>query len=119
MLDIPYYLSHHKPKMIQAVVKEANRIFRLWCKNNPGFQKHGRVHLIAHSLGSAMAIDILSHQPTKLAYIDFATTSVRNDIFEFDTKNLFLCGSPVGFFLLLNKGTLDLWITQVVLRNTC
>lgn len=119
MLDIPYYLSHHKPKMIQAVVKEANRVFRLWCKNNPGFQKHGRVHLIAHSLGSAMAIDILSHQPTKLPDIDFAATSVRSDIFEFDTKNLFLCGSPVGFFLLLNKGMLDLYITQVVLPNTC
>ncbi|KAF7156658.1 hypothetical protein CNMCM5623_000331 [Aspergillus felis] len=106
MLDIPYYLSHHKPKMIQAVVKEANRIFRLWCKNNPGFQQHGRVHLIAHSLGSAMAIDILSHQPTKLPDIDFATTSIHSDIFEFDTKNLFLCGSPVGFFLLLNKANL-------------
>lgn len=26
MLDIPYYLSHHKPKMIQAVAKEANRV---------------------------------------------------------------------------------------------
>ncbi|KAF7126096.1 hypothetical protein CNMCM5793_002518 [Aspergillus hiratsukae] len=106
MLDIPYYLSHHKPKMIQAVVKEANRIFRLWCKNNPGFQQYGRVHLIAHSLGSAMAIDILSHQPTKLPDIDFTTTSVHSDIFEFDTKNLFLCGSPVGFFLLLNKANL-------------
>ncbi|OJJ37450.1 hypothetical protein ASPWEDRAFT_108010 [Aspergillus wentii DTO 134E9] len=106
MLDIPYYLSHHKPKMIQAVVKEANRIFRLWCKNNPGFQQHGRVHLIAHSLGSAMAVDILSHQPTKIPDFDFSTTSIHKDIFEFDTKNLFICGSPVGFFLLLNKANL-------------
>lgn len=104
MLDIPYYLSHHKPKMIQAVVKEANRVFRLWCKNNPGFQQHGRVHLIAHSLGSAMALDVLSHQPTKIPHFDFSTTSIHNDIFEFDTKNLFICGSPAGFFLLLNKG---------------
>ncbi|PYH43937.1 DDHD family phospholipase [Aspergillus saccharolyticus JOP 1030-1] len=106
MLDIPYYLSHHKPKMIQAVVKEANRIFRLWCENNPGFQQHGRVHLLAHSLGSAMALDILSHQPTKVPRFDFSTTSVHGDIFEFDTKNLFICGSPAGFFLLLNKANL-------------
>jgi len=105
MLDIPYYLSHHKPKMISAVVKEANRVYRLWCKNNPGFQQHGRVHLIAHSLGSAMALDVLSHQPTQIPRFDFSTTSIHNDIFEFDTKNLFICGSPVGFFLLLNKGT--------------
>lgn len=104
MLDIPYYLSHHKAKMIQAVVKEANRVYRLWCKNNPGFQENGRVHLIAHSLGSVMAIDILSHQPTKLPHFDFSTESVHNDIFEFDTKNLFVCGSPAGFFLLLNRG---------------
>lgn len=104
MLDIPYYLSHHKPKMIQAVVKEANRVYRLWCKNNPGFQENGRVHLIAHSLGSVMAMDILSHQPTKLPQFDFSTTPIHNDIFEFDTKNLFICGSPAGFFLLLNKG---------------
>lgn len=106
MLDIPYYLSHHKPKMIQAVVKEANRVYRLWCKNNPGFQENGRVHLIAHSLGSVMAMDILSHQPTKLPQFDFSTTPIHNDIFEFDTKNLFICGSPAGFFLLLNKANL-------------
>jgi hypothetical protein len=104
MLDIPYYLSHHKPKMIQAVAKEANRVYRLWCKNNPGFQQHGRVHLIAHSLGSAMALDILSHQPTKVPDFDFPKTRLHRDIFEFDIKNLFICGSPAGFFLLLNKG---------------
>jgi DDHD domain len=106
MMDIPYYLSHHKQKMIQAVVKEANRVYRLWCKNNPGFHESGRVHLLAHSLGSVMALDILSHQPTKLANIDFSTAKIRDDIFEFDTKNLFFCGSPAGLFLLLNKANL-------------
>lgn len=105
MLDIPYYLSHHKNKMIEAVVKEANRVYRLWCQNNPGFQEHGRVHLIAHSLGSVMATDILSQQPTRLPHIDFASTEIHSDIFEFDTKSVFFCGSPAGFFLLLNKGT--------------
>lgn len=110
MLDIPYYLSHHKPKMIRAVVREANRIFRLWCKNNAGFQENGRVHLLAHSLGSVMALDILSHQPTHVPRFNFSDMPLHNDIFEFDTRHLFLCGSPVGFFLLLNKGMFDdLW----------
>jgi pimeloyl-ACP methyl ester carboxylesterase len=104
MLDIPYYLSHHKPRMVKAVVREANRIYRLWCKNNPGFQENGRVHLLAHSLGSVMALDILSHQPTHVPRFNFLDTPLHSDIFEFDTANLFLCGSPVGFFLLLNKG---------------
>ncbi|KAL8998540.1 MAG: hypothetical protein Q9188_006077 [Gyalolechia gomerana] len=106
MLDIPYYLSHHKPRMIEAVVREANRVYRLWCKNNPGFEENGRVHLIAHSLGSVMALDILSKQPTQLPKLDLTSGRPRNDIFEFDTKSLFFCGSPAGFFLLLNKAPL-------------
>jgi hypothetical protein len=106
MLDIPYYLSHHKEKMIRAVIHEANRVYRLWCQHNPGFHENGRVHLLAHSLGSAMAVDILSDQPTKLPEIDFSSTNVEESFFEFDSKNVFFCGSPVGLFLLLNRGLL-------------
>lgn len=107
MLDIPYYLSNHKQKMIAAVVKEANRVYRLWCRNNPGFHKSGRVHLIAHSLGSAMVMDVLSQQPTKLPKnINPKTRHVEENFFEFDTKSLFCCGSPAGFFLLLNRANL-------------
>ena len=107
MLDIPYYLSHHKPKMVEAVIKEANRVYRLWCRNNPGFDKTGRVHLIAHSLGSVMALDILSKQPTSIPKtLDLNSKRIHADMFEFDTKNLFFCGSPAGFFLLLNRAPL-------------
>lgn len=106
MLDIPYYLSHHKPRMIEAVFREANRVYRLWCTNNPGFEENGRVHLIAHSLGSVMALDILSKQPTQLPKINLTSRRPRTDILEFDTKSLFFCGSPAGFFLLLNKAPL-------------
>ena len=68
MLDVPYYLSQeYNPKMTAACIKEANRIYRLWCMNNPGFADYGRVHLIAHSLGSVMAVDILSRQPTHVS----------------------------------------------------
>lgn len=104
MLDIPYYLSHHKEKMIRAVVREANRVFRLWCMNNPGFREHGRVHLLAHSLGSVMALDVLSNQPTIPPSFDLHSAEIHDDIFEFDSKNVFLCGSPAGLFLLLHKG---------------
>lgn len=105
MLDIPYYLSHHQPRMIQAVIGEANRIYALWCTNNPGFDKWGRVHIIAHSLGSVMAIDILSKQPTRItAPVDHTLTAGSH--FAFNTSNLFLCGSPAGFFLLLQRARL-------------
>lgn len=106
MLDIPFYMSHHKPKMIQAVISEANRVYQLWCKNNPNFHKEGRVHLIAHSLGSAMAVDILSKQPTNVYKTDPLSKKVNTKYFNFNTTNLFLAGSPAAFFLLLEKGKL-------------
>lgn len=107
MLDIPYYLSHHKTKMIEAVTKEANRVYRLWCQNNPWFDEIGRVHIIAHSLGSVMALDILSKQPTKLPdHTLLRSGKPHEDIFEFDTKSLFFCGSPAGLFLLLHRAPL-------------
>lgn len=106
MFDIPFYMSHHKGKMIKALVSEANRVYRLWCRNNPGFAEKGRVHLIGHSLGSAMAIEVLSRQPTSVPRVDLSQPEPGTSFFEFDTKNLFLVGSPAGFFLLLERGTL-------------
>lgn len=107
MFDIPFYMSHLKPKMIAALVGEANRVYRLWCRNNPGFSEKGRVHLIAHSLGSAMAIEVLSKQPTRVPRpLDLSAAAPDTRFFEFDTTNLFLLGSPAGFFLLLERGGL-------------
>lgn len=106
MFDIPFYMSQHKPKMIAALVGEANRVYRLWCRNNPGFSEKGRVHLIGHSLGSAMAIEVLSHQPTRVPRLDLSRQMPEVHHFEFNTTNLFLLGSPAGFFLLLERGGL-------------
>ncbi|RMZ84745.1 hypothetical protein DV737_g1075, partial [Chaetothyriales sp. CBS 132003] len=104
MLDIPYYMSHHKDKMISAVIREANRIYRLWCANNPGFRENGRVHLIGHSLGSVIAMEILSQQPTRVPDdLRLDDDQPSTTIFEFDTANLFTCGSPCGFFLWLHN----------------
>ncbi|KAI0802287.1 DDHD domain-containing protein [Xylaria sp. FL0064] len=105
MFDIPFYMSQHKPKMVAAMVKEANRVYRLWCRNNPGFPERGRVHLIAHSLGTVMSVEVLSKQPTSVPSLQ-PTNPLQTQFFEFDTKNLFLLGSPVAFFLLLERGAL-------------
>ncbi|KAL7945696.1 DDHD domain-containing protein [Trichoderma barbatum] len=106
MFDIPFYMSHHKGKMIAALVSEANRVYRLWCRNNPGFAENGRVHLLAHSLGSVMAVEVLSRQPTITPPLDLSRPEPETKFFEFDTRNLFLMGSPTGFFLLLERGAL-------------
>ncbi|RMD43816.1 hypothetical protein DV735_g1320, partial [Chaetothyriales sp. CBS 134920] len=106
MLDIPYYMSHHKDKMIAAVIREANRIYRLWCANNPGFREHGRVHLIGHSLGSVIAMEILGRQPTRVpGDLSLDDDHPSTSMFEFDTTNLFTCGSPCGFFLWLHNNS--------------
>lgn len=108
MFDIPFYMSHHKSKMIAALVGEANRVYRLWCRNNPAFVAHGRVHLIGHSLGSAMATEVLSRQPTMVPPLPLTgpTTPELLGHFAFNTTNLFLLGSPAAFFLLLERGGL-------------
>jgi hypothetical protein len=111
MFDIPYYLSsEHNQKMVSACINEANRVYRLWCANNPGFSEWGRVHIVAHSLGSVMAVDILSHQPSNIpTYFGDPRTpesELPKDHFIFDTKNLFVAGSPLGFFLLLKRARL-------------
>ncbi|KAI0205798.1 DDHD domain-containing protein [Astrocystis sublimbata] len=105
MFDVPFYMSQHKPKMVASLVKEANRVYRLWCRNNPGFSERGRVHLIAHSLGTVMSVDVLSRQPTSVPNLQISKPLDMHH-FEFDTKNLFLLGSPVAFFLLLERGAL-------------
>lgn len=92
--------------MIKALVQEANRVYRLWCANNPGFAEKGRVHLIGHSLGSAMAVEILSKQPTRVSPLDLKMPAPGTTSFEFDTTSLFLLGSPAAFFLLLERGNL-------------
>lgn len=111
MFDIPFYMSRHKPKMVAAVVDEANRVYRLWCQNNPGFLERGRVHVIGHSLGSVMAMEILSRQPTLVPPLRLGPgpeqqPPAQHEHFEFDTKNLFFLGSPAAFFLLLERGAL-------------
>jgi hypothetical protein len=111
MLDIPYYLtSGYHDKMVTAVCREANRIYHLWCQNNPTFAEKGRVHVIAHSLGSVMAIDILSSQPNLVKLNGPVGSLSLEDLpashFAFDTHNLFMAGSPAGFFLLLKRSGL-------------
>lgn len=119
VFDIPYYMSHHKSAMIAAVVKEANRIYRLWLRNNKGFEKRGgQAHIICHSLGSAISFDVLSNQPTDVKvgpslYDTISRKLTGNEaaqkeredstFFSFNTNKLICVGSPAAFFLLLKQ----------------
>ncbi|RXK37136.1 hypothetical protein M231_05587 [Tremella mesenterica] len=106
LLDIPLFMSHHRSKMIEAVCLQANRLYRLWIARNPDFEKNGRVHIIGHSLGSALAAHILSNQSTKMPHLSQlpkqVITQTRNR-FLFNTSGFFLVGSPLGVFLHLDQ----------------
>ncbi|GAC98815.1 hypothetical protein PHSY_006410 [Pseudozyma hubeiensis SY62] len=112
VLDVPFYLSRHRKKMIDSVISELNRTYRLFCRRNPDFEKNGgRVSLIGHSLGSALAADILSAQPSvvpPLLEVEQSDHEAlrRNDRLHFNVKNLFFIGSPVAFFFHLDGGQL-------------
>ncbi|CAF9910294.1 MAG: hypothetical protein GOMPHAMPRED_007035 [Gomphillus americanus] len=104
-VDIPYYMSNKHDDMVSAVVREANRIYGAWCKNNSTFHGIGRVHIVGHSLGSVITMDILSKQPTKLTD-EMSSFDIKESVFNFDTKNVFFLGSPLGFFFHLHHSKL-------------
>ncbi|MCJ1327095.1 hypothetical protein MMC10_003761 [Thelotrema lepadinum] len=104
--DIPYYMSNRQEGILSTVVKEANRVYNEWCKHTPGFREKGRVHIVGHSLGSVIAMDILSQQPTSLSSPEQQPEKGIRKLFDFDTKNAFFLGSPLGFFFHLNHASL-------------
>ncbi|KAG9084852.1 hypothetical protein FRC06_003867 [Ceratobasidium sp. 370] len=109
LIDIPYFMSQHRDKMIQSVCLTANRAYRLWCARNPEFESHGRVHILAHSLGSALSAHVLSDQPTiQRPLSEFTPEELvgMSRHFLFNTRNLFMIGSPLGVFMHINQAQL-------------
>ncbi|CAE6351628.1 unnamed protein product [Rhizoctonia solani] len=109
LIDIPYFMSQHRDRMIESVCLTANRAYRLWCARNPEFESHGRVHLLAHSLGSALSAHILSAQPTiQRPLSEFTQEELANtsNQFLFNTSHMFMIGSPLGIFMHINQAQL-------------
>ncbi|RCK54888.1 hypothetical protein Cantr_03930 [Candida viswanathii] len=89
-----FYQPRYLNQIISAVTSELNRVYQLYKERNPNF--NGKVHIMGHSLGSAIAFDILSTQPGKIP----ENPDLEKHL-TFDVTNLFLVGSPVGMFKLL------------------
>ncbi|PLW18710.1 hypothetical protein PCANC_12547 [Puccinia coronata f. sp. avenae] len=114
VLDVPLYMSpkQHK-RMIAAVIEQANKVYQLFCRRNPYYTGR-KVSILAHSLGAALTVDILSRQPSAWT-MDIETSEVMGDPqaylstldhFCFDTSKVFLVGSPVAFFFHLHRAQL-------------
>ncbi|KIH88150.1 DDHD domain-containing protein [Sporothrix brasiliensis 5110] len=62
-LDVLLYQSAYREQIAEIVLSESNRIHSLFLERNPGFK--GTVHIIGHSLGSAIMFDLLCQQKEK------------------------------------------------------
>ncbi|PFH60714.1 hypothetical protein XA68_10470 [Ophiocordyceps unilateralis] len=121
-LDVLLYQSSYRDEISKAVVGEANRIVGLFRERNADFK--GKVHLMGHSLGSAIFFDVLCrqkdeplggqrHNPLRFwPHQDRQGGGKPNDKkhghlqFDFDVDDYFCLGSPVGLFQMLKGRTI-------------
>ena len=93
LLDILLYYEPYYNKLIMSfVIKEMNRVYKLYKERNPNFR--GKVHILGHSLGSAIAFDVMLSQNKK---------GPKESQLEFEVDSLFCVGAPVGMFKLIRR----------------
>ena len=113
-LDVLLYQSSYRDEIARTVTDESNRIVDLFRKRNPEFK--GKVHVIGHSLGSAILFDILCQQNRPQQTSEDRMKGLRfwpsvsqsqerprsTSAFNFDVEDLYCLGSPTGLFQMLN-----------------
>ncbi|KXX75613.1 Phospholipase DDHD2 [Madurella mycetomatis] len=119
-LDVLLYQSAYREQITEIVLRESNRIYKLFRERNPEFK--GKVHIVGHSLGSAVMFDILCRQKER----SLATEPPRNPLrfwpssqdryepkdpkylaFDFDVEDFYCLGSPIGLFQMLKGRTVS------------
>jgi hypothetical protein len=117
-LDVLLYQSAYRGQICDIVLKESNRIYKLFMDRNPEFK--GKVHIMGHSLGSAIMFDLLCRQKenprlakdakvvsrfrTQQGYAGTSRSDKKADkslAFEFEVTDLYCLGSPIGLFQML------------------
>lgn len=116
-LDILLYQSAYREQICEIVLKESNRIYKLFMERNPEFK--GKVHIMGHSLGSAIMFDILCRQkerssqsapqrnplrfwPSSSSSQDrYEPSNPKDMAFTFDVDDFYCLGSPIGLFQML------------------
>lgn len=117
-LDVLLYQSAYREQITEIVLKESNRIYHLFKQRNPGFK--GKVHVVGHSLGSAIMFDILcrqkeTSQESEALRNPLRVTAPRSQsekrkdkelAFDFEVDDFYCLGSPVGLFQMLKGRTI-------------
>ncbi|KAL5458907.1 hypothetical protein PMIN07_005962 [Paraphaeosphaeria minitans] len=108
-LDILLYQSPaYKGHITRIVVKELNRIYRLFKERNPSF--NGKISLVGHSLGSAIMFDILCQQKDARSKPSMSSKARRateeGKKLDFEVEDFYALGSPIGLFQMLKGRTI-------------
>jgi hypothetical protein len=105
-----------------SVLNECNRIYKLFKERHPEFD--GKVHLMGHSLGSAILHDLLCRQrevPERVG-VHQRREKHRNPSenvvfkhldFDFEVEDFYCLGSPIGLFQVCSFLTQPLWATSM------
>lgn len=119
-LDVLLYQSAYREQISNIVFRECNKIYKLFIERNPGF--NGKVHLLGHSLGSAILFDILCRQQEKRKEAEQSRNPLRmwpaetsrpeakdpRDLtFDFEVDDFYCLGSPIGLFQMLKGRTVS------------
>ncbi|KAG7395712.1 hypothetical protein PHYBOEH_003317 [Phytophthora boehmeriae] len=85
-MDVLYYLSPRYGQLIvDSVTQQLNDKYRVFMDEHPGWD--GKVSIFAHSLGSMISYDILTHKPGEIA-----SNGVRFSGLDFEIDNFFGVG---------------------------
>lgn len=77
MMDVMYYTSpFYRYEIIDGVRDEMNRLYAMFCARNPYFlERNCKVSIVAHSLGSVIAYDILTLWDIELRHLSHDATT--------------------------------------------
>jgi len=119
-LDVLLYQSSYRSQISRIVLKECNRILGLYRDRNPDFR--GKVHVMGHSLGSAILFDILCRQKDEKPEgaknpLRFWPSQGRQEppsskdndrkmALDFEVEDFYCLGSPIGLFEMLEGRTI-------------
>ncbi|GAB1316289.1 hypothetical protein MFIFM68171_06499 [Madurella fahalii] len=119
-LDVLLYQSAYREQITEIVLRESNRIYKLFRERNPEFK--GKVHIVGHSLGSAVMFDILCRQKERSLITEpprnplrfwpssqdrYESKDPKDLAFDFDVEDFYCLGSPIGLFQMLKGRTIS------------